>query len=158
MRPAIDFLTTLAVVIHFTFGCCLHASHFGGPDACCAGRRIVGDQAPDDVDACCNGREHGHEHAHDSTASAAECPDPDPGFAHPESRIAAAGCGCEGCSCAATTLETGHEACGSTAVCWIGHVLDAPSPGLTSPRATPVGEPPPGTSALRSPLFERLLV
>ena len=151
MRPAISFLTTLAVVIHFTFGCCLHASHFGGPDTCCAGQQL-----PDDGDACCDG--HVHEHEHDSTATATECPDSDPGSAHSESRIASAGCGCDGCSCAATTLETDHEVCGSTSVCWIGHVLDAPLPGLTSPRAAPVGGPPPGTSALRSPLFERLLV
>jgi len=149
VRPAISLITTLTTVIHFTFGCCLHASHFGGGDACCGSQAV-----PAHADACCND----HDHDRDSTAAAVACHDSNPPVVFCASSLATSDCGCDGCSCAATTLEPGNDDCGPTCVCWIGHVLDATSAGMKSAWGGHFGGHPPDTSALRSPLFERLLV
>lgn len=151
VRPAISLITTLALVIHFTVGCCLHASHFGGADACCASQ-----SPPGHVETCCH--DHEYEHDRDSTATADEYHDTNLAVACCEPASTTSDCGCDGCSCVATTLKSSNDVCGPMCVCWIGHALDATPPQMTPIWGGHVGGQPPDTSALRSPLFERLLV
>ena len=149
MRSAIGFVTTLATVIHFTFGCCLHAPHVGITGDCC-GTQAVGCGADADCDC--------HDHDPDLTGAASACHGRGPSASHPESCVAAASCPCDGCDCAASLLKIDDDFRGPTVVWWIGRVLDAASAGLGCAGGDRAGGRPPADCVPRSPLFERLLV
>ena len=99
MRSLVGIITTIAMVIHFTFGCCLHPCHGGGRGEC------VSQAIPAAAcDECCHDDHDRHEHdeaadeadgvscdAADSSLVAALVPD----SCHP----------CQGCHCAATSTE-----------------------------------------------------
>jgi hypothetical protein len=103
VRPLIGIIATVATVIHFTFGCCLHPCHRACPRVCSADPV----QTPLS-DHCCHGNEEGAE----GTAAAASFDE----FAQAStaSRWAAPedsehGGDCSGCHCTATStseLET----------------------------------------------------
>lgn len=101
VRPLIGIIATVATVIHFTFGCCLHPCHQACPRVCSA--QPV--QTPSS-DHCC----HGHEERAEETAAAVALDEFAPAWA--TSRWAASedsdhGADCSGCHCTATsTSET----------------------------------------------------
>lgn len=94
MRALVSVVATVATVIHLTFGCCLHAAHFGPAASChdCGGHA-------GDADACCG--EHEHESA---TVEAA-----DDASLRGELAVSAASVNddhdCGGCTCAAATED-----------------------------------------------------
>ena len=93
VRSLIGIITTIATVIHFTFGCCLHPCHVGGRGECFAHES---DAAA--CEACC----------HDQEDAASEPGDPQCGtaFVSLATTLYSDGChGCDGCHCAATATE-----------------------------------------------------
>ena len=99
VRPLIGIIATVATVIHFTFGCCLHPCHQACPRVCSA--QPV--QTPSS-DHCC----HGHEEGVEGTAAAASFDEFAPALA--TSRWAASeesdhGGDCSGCHCTATSTS-----------------------------------------------------
>lgn len=152
MRPAIAFVTTLATVIHFTCGCCLHASHFAADGGCCAGVIAAGRG-----DGCCE--DHDHDHDHDPSGNPADCHESGVTAVPAAAAVAAPGCGCDGCDCAATPVESRAEMRGPAAGCWVGSLLDAiPAGSASASRGDGAGSPGPVQSRLRPPLSERFLV
>lgn len=150
MRPAIAFVMTFATVIHFTCGCCLHASHFGGDGACCHGA-----DATCHADACCDG--HGGDQAPPSMCVG--CGEDVPDVAGVAADCAASDCGCAGCTCAATPTESEGDGAWPLEEAWGGDAFD------TSTSASPrtewrvwIRHRCPVPAALQPPLFERLLV
>jgi hypothetical protein len=96
VRSIVGIITTIAMVIHFTFGCCLHPCHGGGRGECVshATEAFV-------CDACCDACDH-----EDATSEMDGVP-----CGHAEGVVAAITVtehchGCEGCHCAATSTET----------------------------------------------------
>ena len=163
VRPAIAFITIFAMVIHFTFGCCLHRSHFDGSGCCQGNRESIAD------DGFCCGADHGQEHEHDEEGDDQRQDSPGgpfescPGRDH-GSLAAAAGHGCVGCTCAGMIPEVDESATGSpvrssSVVIWKGALLDRESSriGRFVNRLWP-GETVAASSTLHSRLFERLLV
>jgi hypothetical protein len=159
VRSLVGIITTIATVIHFTFGCCLHPCHFGG----------CSETVPHAVesaacDACC--------HDHDDAASAYDtlpCGHIEDVRAevHAEGGRASMsvadhclGCdGCQGCHCVATSTETGATVSWSPLASGIVAALDsdaivlfAGAGGRRPP--DPHLHPRPG----RHPLFERFLI
>ena|GEM_PF-1624552 len=112
MRSLVGIITTIATVIHFTFGCCLHPCHFGG---CSEAVPHAFESAA--CEACC----HHHDHDHDDVASECEnsacgriedvrdavvCAEDGRGTIVVADHCL--GCdGCQGCHCVATSTETG---------------------------------------------------
>ena len=96
MRSLVGIITILATVIHFTFGCCLHACHVAGHGESPAVGSVI-------ADACC----------HDEIDGGGAAPDADHGShrgdrdgADPSVSDRCHDCaGCQGCHCAA--LSTG---------------------------------------------------
>lgn len=99
MHSLVGIITTIATVIHLTFGCCLHPCHFGGhgdaatpslglvtADACCH------DHLPDDVltHLATEPSGHGAEVAGVTLFASEACADCD---------------ACHGCQCAALSAE-----------------------------------------------------
>jgi hypothetical protein len=142
-------LTLIATVMHFTFGCCLHASHFGGSDTCCMSA-LVSAHGGD----CGEGHDHDHDVAattvagHDAHATSGPC----------QAHAAASTCDCDGCTCVATAPTSELRIDAPAPGAWIGDGLLAPPVNLTSPGLVGRGLESPPLSALRPPLFERLLV
>ena len=99
MRPLIGIIATVATVIHFTFGCCLHPCHQACPRVC--GAQPV--QA-----SCCDHSSHGHEEGAEGTATAAPVCESAPAsasglwFASEDSEH---GADCSGCHCTATATS-----------------------------------------------------
>ena len=96
MRSLVGIITTIAMVIHFTFGCCLHPCHGGGRGECVS---HATEALP--CDACSDACDH-----EDAASELNGVP-----CGHSESGSAAAvvteNChGCEGCHCAATSPQT----------------------------------------------------
>ena len=99
MRSLVGIITTIATLIHFTFGCCLHPCHFGGHGE--GAMPTVGSVA---AEACC------HDHLHDDGASQ---PDTDTSGHGAEvdgvTRSASETCAdcdtCLGCQCACLSTE-----------------------------------------------------
>ena len=96
MRSLVGIITTIAMVIHFTFGCCLHPCHGGGRGECVS-------HATDALacDACCDACDH-----EDAASELGGVP-----CGHAEGIVSAIvvseNChGCEGCHCAATSTQT----------------------------------------------------
>jgi len=131
-------VATIATVIHLTFGCCLHASHVGQPDACheCA------DHGPDT---------HVSRDGHDHDAN----PPSDDGM---HSDRAATGHDCDGCTCAAVTEDDTAASRTSSPDDSVSPFTTVPSPSWQADTARPRdrgGSPPPRDT---HPLHERLLV
>ena len=142
----------IATVIHFAFGCCLHASHFAGSDTCCTDEATHGH-----LDAGCDCDGHGHDH--DSTDAATSCHDHESAASRCGAGIPTSRCGCDGCSCAATPFQIEHELGGFSAVEWLGGVIDAACASIAcAHHGRRAGSYAPVASDLRPPLFERLLV
>jgi len=147
LRSLVGIITTIATVIHFTFGCCLHPCHIGGRGDCVA-------HAIETIecDACC----HDHEEA---------APDPDDGpcvvagFTC-SATLVPVGChGCEGCHCAAVATETAAHVPWSPLASGIVAVRDGEAITLfavTCGRQPPDPHIHPGSS--RHALFERFLI
>jgi len=148
VHPAIALITTLATVIHFTFGCCLHASHFDGAGDCCPGDRAIAD-----LDSCCE--DHGHEQ--DLPGVSADRGEPARTPAHGTTAGAASECECAGCTCAATVTNTDVFSPGSPPLAWDG-LSFVVGPMTRFARGDCTGHRCPVPSELRPPLFERLLV
>ena len=110
MRSLVGIITTIATVIHFTFGCCLHPCPFGG-----CSEAVPHAVEPAAWDACC------HDHDHDDVASEGEnsvcgrIEDVRAAVGRVEDGHAmimvadhCLGCDrCQGCHCVATSTETG---------------------------------------------------
>ena len=128
MRSLVGIITTIATVIHFTFGWCLHPCHFGG---CSEAVPHAVESAA--CEACC------HDHDHDDVAS--ECENPACGCIE-DVRVAVVcagdgratimvadhclGCdGCQGCHCVATSTETGATVSWSPLASGIVAALDS---------------------------------
>jgi hypothetical protein len=153
VRSLVGIITTIATVIHFTFGCCLHPCHFEGcgETAACAVESAA-------CEACC--------HDHDDAAS--ECENSPCGrtgdgrssLTVPDHCLGCDGCqGCQGCHCVATSTDTGTAASWSPLASGIvaardSHaiVLFAVACGRQPP--DPLMHPRPGRDAL----FERFLI
>lgn len=61
VRSLVGIITTIATVIHFTFGCCLHPCHFGGH-----GEGATATVGSVGAEPCCH--DHFHDHLHDNVA------------------------------------------------------------------------------------------
>jgi len=99
VRSLVGIITTIATVIHFTFGCCLHPCHDGGRGEC------VSHAIPAAAcDECCHD-DHDH-HDHEEAAGEADgvsCYVADFSLV---ATLVADGCHpCQGCHCAATSTE-----------------------------------------------------
>jgi hypothetical protein len=149
VRSMFTCLTLLATVMHFTFGCCLHASHFGGSDTCCTSA-LVSDHGGDCGES--------HDHDHDLTATTVPGHDAGATDGSCHAAAAASSCDCEGCTCVAIVPTHDVRLDGPSPGAWIGDGLLAPPVNLTSPGLVGRGHESPPLSALRPPLFERLLV
>jgi len=126
VRSLVGIITTIATVIHFTFGCCLHPCHFGGcietvahavePAACEACCHDHDDVASEGENSACGRIEDGH-----ATVGRAE-------DGHAMIMVAdhCLGCdGCQGCHCVATSTETGAMALWSSLASGIVATLDS---------------------------------
>lgn len=153
MRPAIAIVTTLATVIHFTFGCCLHAAHFGGDRSCCPAKAAAAEVHDDDCHC-----EEDHAGA-PQTARRADMSRGRDGGADSAAIEPGVECGCAGCTCAATATETAVDDGQIAAAAWIDDVL-SPRPPLRcrTTGGSPAGAGCAAAAIQRPPLFERLLV
>jgi len=155
VRSLVGIITTIATVIHFTFGCCLHPCHFGGCSETAA--HAVESAA---CDACC--------HDHDDVTS--ECANSPCGPNEAVHAVAGRamitvpdrclGCnGCQGCHCVATSTETGTVVSWTPLASGIAAALDSHAIVLF---AVACGRQPPDSrmhpSAGRDALFERFLI
>ena len=149
MRSFVGIITTIAMVIHFTFGCCLHPCHGGGRGGCvphameAAGR-----------EACCDACDH-----EDAAGELDVVP-----CVHAEGVVAAIvvteNChGCEGCHCAATSTEAVPLFQWSPLASGMAATIDSKAITLL---AVAGGKHPPDPHihpcASRHPLFERFLI
>ena len=151
MRSLVGIITTIATVIHLTFGCCLHPCHIGGhgdaatpavglvtADGCCH------DHLPDDVAIQPATEPSGHGAEVDGAAlSASEaCADCD---------------ACHGCQCAALAAEALPILSWSPLASGILAAVDGAAIANAQARG---GRPPPDRHlrAGRPALFARLLI
>jgi len=147
VRSLIGIITTIATVIHFTFGCCLHPCHSGGRGECVA-------HAIETIecDVCC------HDHEDETIELNGErC-----GFGNVSfsATLVSDTChGCEGCRCAATSTETVTTLPWSPLACGIAAARD--SDAITMFAITR-GKHPPDRHVHPCPsrcaLFERFLI
>lgn len=151
MRSLVGIITTIATVIHFTFGCCLHPCHAGGRGDCGA----HGIEAAVYEDCC---------HAHDDDHADAGCESEGGPCGHEGASLAAASAcdachGCEGCHCAATASETGTTLPWPQAEAIVVPVGDG---AAITPFAERRGKQPPDPHVHpcsgRQALFERFLI
>ena len=160
MRSLVGIITTIAMVIHFTFGCCLHPCHFGG---CSEAVPHAVESAA--CDPCC--------HDHDDLASEGEssaCGRIEDvraavvGVEEGRATIVVADhClgsdGCQGCHCVATSTETGATASWSPLASGIVAALDSKAIVLFADACeTRVVDPHVHPCPCRHALFERFLV
>ena len=99
MRSLVGIITTIATVIHFTFGCCLHPCHGGGRGEC------VSQAIPAAAcDECCH--EDHDRHQYDEAAGEADGVSCDAADSSLVTAIVSDSCHpCQGCHCAATSPE-----------------------------------------------------
>jgi hypothetical protein len=150
VRSLVGIITTIATVIHFTFGCCLHPCHFGGCTSSAA--HAV---EPAACDACC--------HDHDDAARECEtspCRRIEDGNGSISDADHGLGCGgCQGCHCVATSTETGASISWSPLASGIVAALDSDAVVLV---AVACGRQPPDPRMHPCPgrdaLFERFLI
>lgn len=146
MRGLIASITTLAVVLHLSFGCCLHLPH--AATACCQALDANLREGGCDGDDCT--------HAASRLASPQDCRDQDPCGACRAGDPAACH-DCPGCQCAAT-IEGEIEIVVSLAadVSWME--TDVPPDITAASMRRGTGDPGPVISTQRPSLFERFLV
>ena len=158
VRSLVSILTTVATVIHFTFGCCLHPCHFGGCSQTVA--RVVETATCDD---CC--------HEHDDAASECEtspCGQAAHGYPADDGAtitvadhcLGCGGCqGCQGCHCVATSKNAGPTVSSSPLASGTVAALDSRAIVLF---AVACGRHPPDPRTHPCPgrdaLFERFLI
>jgi len=147
VRSLIGIITTIATVIHFTFGCCLHPCHSGG-----RGERFTHTIEAAACEACC----HDHQDATEEL-DGERC-----GFGNVSflATLVSDTChGCEGCRCAATSTETVTTLPWSPLACGIAAARD--SDAITMFAIT-CGKHPPDPHIHPCPshcgLFERFLI
>ncbi len=151
MQSLVGIITTIATVIHLTFGCCLHPCHFGGH-----GERETPTGGSVTAEACC------HDHLPDDVASES-CTDE---FRHGVKvdgvmLSASEACGdcdaCHGCQCAALSTEALPILSWAPLVSGILATVDGAA--ITNSLARG-GQPPPDRHprTRRPALFERLLI
>lgn len=151
VRAFVSLVATVATVMHLTFGCCLHAAHFGPAAAChgCPGHE-------GEADACCMDHEHGHEHESVAEAGADEVSPP--GGLAVRAGTMAAGHDCTGCSCTASIEDDAAVRWPASAAPLVTAMADvgvsACVAGIDRARDRG-GSPPPRDT---HPLHERLLV
>ena len=99
MRSLVGIITTIATVIHFTFGCCLHPCHGGGRGEC------VSHAIPAAAcDECCHDDHDRHEH--DEAADEADGVSCDAADTSLVAALVSDSChSCQGCHCAATSTD-----------------------------------------------------
>lgn len=145
MRSLVGIITILATVIHFTFGCCLHACHISGHGESPAVASVS-------ADACCHDEADGFGAEHDSRRGDRDAADLSVSdHCH--------GCdGCQGCHCAALSTE----ARSTTLWAPLAPALAVATKGTLDVLPATVREPPPdrpGHRGRRRPaLFERLSI
>ena len=146
MRGLISTITTIAAVIHFTFGCCLHLPHGEAAVGCRlhAAAHGCGDGCA--FDGCgdhgCLEEVHGDTHGQGVHRSPADD----------------AGHDCDGCHCAATTDGSIDDSL-SLSVDRVGVPAELPIPTtVAGGRSRETRARDPVASAIRPPLFERLTV
>ena len=151
VRSLVGIITTIATVIHFTFGCCLHPCHLGGRGECVT--RVTEAAA---CEGCC------HDHAGAAGDHGAEPSVRVEGSAESSvgAMVACDGClGCDGCHCAATPTETGTTFASSPPSAFLVSAFDE---GAAVPFAVASGMQPPDPNAHPCPgrhaLFERFLI
>jgi hypothetical protein len=151
VRSLVGIITTIATVIHFTFGCCLHPCHFGGH-----GEGVTPTVGSVAAEACC------HDHLHDDEASR---PDTDTSGHGAEvdgmtlsASEACADCDtCHGCQCAALSVEALPIPSWSPLASGMLAAVDGDAIASALARG---GQPPPvrHPRTSRPALFERLLI
>lgn len=162
MRTVVSLPTAFATVIHFSFGCCLHASHAQaghdcGVDTAHAAIAHLSDEAPADEaeEHCdCHGAEDDDAggHHHDQRLKAAE----GAGVASKPERD---GHDCGGCDCVADATAADQSGEWRPLDSGLDAALDArdlAAASFASRRASADGDPPPRPD--RHSLYERLLV
>ena len=155
MRFLVGIITTIATVIHFTFGCCLHPCHFGGHGE--EATPTVGSVA---AEACCH--DHLHDNLHDNVAHQ---PDTDTcgrsaegeGVTLSVSRACSDCDACLGCQCACLSTEvTPIPSWSPLALGMLAAVDGGTIPGSLARGRQPLPVRHPRSS--RPALFERLLL
>ena len=151
VRSLVGIITTIATVIHLTFGCCLHPCHFGGhgdaatpsvglvtAEACCH------DHLPDDVliQRATDPSGHGAEVDRITLSASEACADCD---------------ACHGCQCAALSAEPLPIPSWSPLASGILAAVDGAAIANSQAKS---GQPPPDCHPRsgRPALFERLLI
>jgi hypothetical protein len=151
VRSLVGIITTVATVIHLTFGCCLHPCHFGGHgDGTTPSVGLV------TAEACC------HDHLPDDVAIQ---PATDPSGLGAEvdgvmlsASEGCAGCdACHGCQCAALSAEALPIPSWSSLASGMLAAVDGAAIANSLARG---GQPPPDRHPRpgRPALFERLLI
>ena len=153
MRSLVGIITTIATVIHFTFGCCLHPCHGGGRGECVSQATSAAA-----CDECCQDELDRHQHdAAAGEAAAVSCDAADsslvaalvPDSCHP----------CQGCHCAATSSEAANHLKWSPLASGIVATIESDAIPLF---AVVGGKHPPDPHLRPCPrgrgLFERLLI
>jgi hypothetical protein len=99
VRSLVGIITTIATVIHFTFGCCLNPCHGGGRGEC------VSHAIPAAAcDECCH--DDHDRHQHDEAAGEADGVSCDVADSSLVAVLVSDSCHpCQGCHCAATSSE-----------------------------------------------------
>ena len=151
MRSLVGIITTIATVIHFTFGCCLHPCHFGGH-----GEGATATVSSVGAEACC------HDHLHDNVASQSDTDTSGRGAEVDRATLVASepctDCdACHGCQCACLSTEATPIPPWSPLASGILAAVN----GATVPSSLARGRQPPPVRHRRSSrpaLFERLLI
>ena len=151
MRSLVGIITTVATVIHLTFGCCLHPCHFGGH-----GDGLTPSVGLVTAEACC------HDHLPDDVLSQTAT-DPSGHTAEVDraTLFASEGCGdcdaCHGCQCACLSTEATPIPFWSPLA---SGILAAVNGGMVPSSLARGGQPPPvrHPRSSRPALFERRLI
>jgi len=155
VRSLVGIITTIATVIHFTFGCCLHPSHFGGwSEVAARGFECAA------CDACCHDGDDAASGCETSPCGRIEDVLAVDGHAALTVPDRCLGCdGCQGCHCVATSTKTGATVSWSPLASGIVAALDSDAILVF---AVACGRRPPDPRMHPCPerdaLFERLLI
>jgi len=151
VRSLVGIITTIATVIHFTFGCCLHPCHFGGH-----GEGATATVKSVAAEACC------HDHLHDDVASQSDTDTSGRGAEVEGVTLSASGActdcdACLGCQCACLSTEvTPIPSWSPLALGMLAAVDGGTVPGSLARGRQPLPVRHPRSS--RPALFERLLL
>ncbi|MEI8370388.1 MAG: hypothetical protein WCJ31_18320 [Planctomycetia bacterium] len=151
MRSLVGIITTIATVIHFTFGCCLHPCHFSGH-----GEGATATVGSVGAEACCHDRLHdnvAHQPDTDTSGQGAEVE----GVTLSASGACADCDACHGCQCACLSTEVTPIPFWSPLA---SGILSTVNGGTVPSSLARGGQPPPvrHPRSSRPALFERLLI